>query len=340
MDRSTCGSRPCLRGAFVGLAVVLLALGRPCAGADWKPDRNVEIVVPTGPGGGNDRAGRMVQKLLGDLQLLDVTVSIANKPGAGGVIGWTYLDQQAGNGDYIATSTPTLLTARIAGRSGLTYTDVTPIAQLYSEATVFLVNAASPLKTAQDLVAKLRSDPGSVTVTIGTSTGNNNHVALAALARAAGVDPRRVKAVVFRSSSEATTAVLGGHVDLAVLAGSGHVKAVEAGRLRALAVASARRSAGAYADVPTWKELGYDVVASYWLGVIGPRGLAAPQVDFWNRTFAAVTGSGEWKRYLATYGLENDYMDSEASRRFLATQYEAYETALSALGLAKTGNAK
>ena len=337
MEKRIQYGRPFGRWWMSGAVTLGLLTLVPLAGASsWIPAKNVEIIVATGPGGGNDRAGRTVQNLLRELKLVNVTTTLVNKPGAGGVLGSTYLNQHAGDAHYVSTSTPALLTTHITGRSDVTYTDVTPIAQLYSESSVFLVKTGSSIQNAKDLIERIKRDSSGLTVTIGTSTANNNHIALGALTQAVGGDTRKLKTVVFKSSSEATTAVLGGHVDLAIVAASSHRKQVEAGNMKVLAVASPQRLPGTYANVPTWKELGVNVVSAYWIGIIGPRGLSQSQTEFWDRTFGTLARSEEWKNYLNENGLEDAYMDSQASRRFLDSQYKSYKEALTSLGLAKT----
>ncbi|MCW5603701.1 MAG: tripartite tricarboxylate transporter substrate binding protein [Burkholderiales bacterium] len=329
------------RGAWYRAACLvavsgLLPLSAFSAAASWSPEKNVEIVIASGPGGGNDRVGRTVQKMLQDLKLVNVTTSVVNKPGGGGFIGWTYLNQQAGDAHYISTSTPNLLTTHISGRSQFTYSEITPIAQLYGESGVFVVKSDSKIQSAKDLLERIKNDPAGFSTTVGTGAGNHNHIALGALAQAVGGDPRKLKVVIFKSSSEATTAVMGGHVDVAIVAASSRRKQVEAGTMKALAVASSQRLPGPYAAVPTWKELGVDVVSAFWVGVIGPRGLSRAQTDFWERTFASLVRSDDWKSYLERYSLEDTYMDGQASAKFLDAQYREYKSILSSLGLAKT----
>lgn len=327
-----------LIGGPVALGLLILA---PLSGwADWNPERNIEIVIGTAPGGGNDRAGRTVQRLLKELKLVAVTTSVVNKPGGGGFIGWSYVNQHAGDAHYLSTSTPNLLTTHIAAGSPFTYAEVTPIAQLYSESSVFVVKADSAIQSAADLIERIKRDPASFTTTVGTSAGNHNHIALGAVTRAVGGDPRKLKVVVFRGSAEATTAVLGGHVDVAVVAASSRQKHVEAGSMKALAVASPQRLGGPYASVPTWKELGVDVVAAFWVGVIGPRGLNRAQTDFWDRAFASLAQSEYWKSYLKLNALEDAYMDSQGSARFLEARYKEYKDVLTNLGLARTPGQK
>jgi putative tricarboxylic transport membrane protein len=111
--------------------ILVLAASFACslaAAADWKPDKRVEIVVPNAPGGGNDRVGRIIQKIIQENRLVDVVINVVNKPGGGGVIGFTYLNQHPGDGHYMAIASVTLLTDHISGRTALSYTDVVPIA--------------------------------------------------------------------------------------------------------------------------------------------------------------------------------------------------------------------
>lgn len=302
--------------------------------AQWSPQHNVEIIIGSAPGGGNDRAGRVLQKLLKDLGLVNQVITVVNKPGAGGFLAWTQLNQ-SGDGHTISLSTPNLLTSHIVGRSKFNYTGITPIAQLYSESSVFVVKADHPIQDAKALIRRIKSDPASFSSTVGTGAGNHNHIALAALAQAVGADPSRLKVVVFRGSAEATTAVMGGHVDLAIVAASSRGKQIQAGTMKALAVASPQRLPGVYANVPTWKELGIDLTAAFWVGVIGSRVLGAEQKAYWSKTLASLAKSAEWKKYLEQYDLEDSYMDSEASAAFLAEHYRAYEKILTQLALAK-----
>ena len=302
--------------------------------AQWTPEKNVEIIIGSAPGGGNDRAGRMIQKLLKDLALVPTTVSVVNKPGAGGFLAWTYLNQ-AGDGHSISQSTPNLLTSHIVGRSEFTYNGISPIAQLYSESSVFVVKADHPIQSGKQLIERIKRDPSSLSTTVGTGAGNHNHIALGALAQAVGADPRKLRVVVFRGSAEATTAVMGGHVDVAIVAASSRAKQIESGAMKALAVASPHRLPGVYANVPTWRELGIDLTAAFWVGVIGPRGLTRDQKAFWEKAIATLAQSAEWKKYLQQYSLEDTYMDSEASAAFLAAHYRLYEKILTQLALAK-----
>lgn len=324
------------RWRFV-LAVALVA-STSCAAAQaqpWAPSRNVEIIVGVGPGGGLDRTARRIQKIVQDHGMLDVTATVINKPGGGSTIAQVYLNQHAGDAHYLEISATSLLTNFILGRSPHSYRDFTPIAMLYDEYIGFAVNADSPLKTGRDLLAALKSDPQSLPIGIATSAGNTNHIAAGLAAKHAGADPRKLKVVVFNSGGESMTALLGGHVALVITPSANTIRHLESGRMRVLAIAAPRRLSGPLAVVPTWQEHGADIVVANWRPVIGPRGLSADQVAFWEAFFARLTASETWKSDIEKAGGVNHYMPSAALKRYLEAQHAEFKATLTELGLAK-----
>src|SRR4051812_36597851 len=117
---------PPIRSAVLiaGLMLAGLAAAQPA----WKPDRNIEILVPSAAGGGFDRTGRTIQKVAQARKLIEVSMSINNKSGGGGAIGWAYLSQFKGDAHHIGICSPTLLTNEITGSNGISYRDFTPVA--------------------------------------------------------------------------------------------------------------------------------------------------------------------------------------------------------------------
>ena len=259
---------------FSTLTALLAASGFPQpAFAQWKPQKGVEIVAMSGPGGANDVIARAIQRYLQSHKLVTVPVTVTNRPGAGGVLAWTYLNQHAGDGGYLSVSPINLITEHIAGASPITYTDVTPIAQLFNEYVAYSVRPDSALKGGGNLVQQLKGDPGSASFAVAAALGGANHIATALAMKTAGVDIRKMKFVVFSAGPQSTAAILGGHVDVAVTPVSGIAPHLQAGRVRVLAVTAPRRLPGAFSAVPTLKEQGVDTVFSSFRGVIGPRDL-------------------------------------------------------------------
>lgn len=244
------------------LLAVLVACATQTSAADpagaqsatWRPEQNVEISVATAPGGGADRTARFIQKLLQEKKLIPVPVVVANKPGGGGGIGLRHLNQHTGNGHYLQVCSPNVLAGYIVGQVPINYTDVTPIATLYSEYLLVAVRADSPVKTGRDLIERLRQDPKSLSLTVGISLGNMNHIGAALPLRAGGVDVKALKAVVFNTVAESVTAVVGGHIDIVAATRSIVLAQTQAGNLRVLGIAAPQRVHGIFAGVPTWKE--------------------------------------------------------------------------------------
>ncbi len=307
------------------------ALAQPA----WKPDGPVEISVPSGPGGGTDHTARVIQKIWQERQFLSVPVAVLNKPGGGGLIALTYLKQFSGNGHFLQVASAVLLTSHIVGRSTLNYTDLTPVALLQSEYVVLAVKSDSPLRSAGDLVARLKHDPAAISFAVGTSLGGVNHSAAAALARAAGAEPRKMKTVVFKSSSESAVAALGGHVDVMSASASQVLTHVRSGALRIIAVSAPKRMAGELNSVPTLKEQGVDAVANNFRLLIGPGGLTAAQLAYWDQVMAKLVQADEWKKDLDLNLNENTYLNSRDVRKYLDAEYAELKILLTAMGMAK-----
>jgi putative tricarboxylic transport membrane protein len=306
------------------LAALVAAVGVPArtrAAEPWKPDHNVEFIVPTAPGSTMDLLARVIQKIWQEQHAVDVPLTVEAKSGAGGAVAWTYVSRKEGDGHYIAISGPTLLANEILHVGELSYRDVTPIAQLFTEYTVFAVRADGPIKTGADLVKAMRT---SRTLTIGVAPGfgGSNHVAFLKLAAAANIDPNTLTMVPFRGANDSVTALLGGHIEVADATMSALAPFLHSGKLRAIAVAAPKRLQGDHADVPTWKEQGFDVVEGNWRGIVGPKDLSPAALAYWDSRVAQLIKSPEWADVLKRYQWDADYANSGDSKRFLDRQFD------------------
>jgi len=317
------------------LTIACFASSPVAAQSAWRPSRNVEIIAGASPGGGFDTTARVMQRIWQDKKIVEVPLSVVNKPGGGGTIGYVYMNTHPGDGHYLSISSPSMLASRIMGRNPLSHSDLTPVAQLFNEYIVFLVRAESPLKTGKDIVERLKKDPSALSIGIATALGNHNHMATGLALRAGGVDLKALKTPVFNSGGEATTALLGGHIDLVPTPASNAVSLLASGKVRALAVSSSERLPGVFATTPTWKEQGYAAVFSSWRGLVGPRGLTAEQLRYWEAAVEKMVDSEEWKQDLQKNYWLNGYMNSAASRQFLDHQYGEFRAVLNDLGLAR-----
>jgi putative tricarboxylic transport membrane protein len=301
----------------------------------WKPEGPVEIIVPSGPGGGTDRTARVLQQVMQQKQLLPVPVNVVNKTGGGGTVALSYLSQFKGDARYLHLASAVLLTSHIVGRTPINYTDLTPVALLQSEYVVLAVKNDSPLKSTTDLLARLKQDPASLSISVGTSFGGANHSAIAAVARSGGVDPKKLKTVVFKASSEAAVAALGGHVDVVSASASQVLTHVRSGALRLIGVTAPARLKGDLAKVPTLKEQGINVEVNNFRMLVGPNGMTAAQLAYWDQVLAKLVQADEWKKDLERDVVEDTYMNSRDIRKYLDSEYAELKSLLIEMGLAK-----
>ena len=327
----------CLRLHLAALTALttLAALTAPVQAQSWAPTKNVEIVVSAAPGGSNDKTGRSVEKLLNDLKLVPATLSVVNKPGGGGNLAYAYMNQHVADAHYLLVGTTALLSNHIVGSSKLSYADFTPIASLFNDYVVFAVNANSPVKSGKDMASVLRSDPKAMAIGFATALGGHNHIAAGLLMKAMGGSARDLKVVAFKGSAEAVTALMGAHLELVTTAAGNVAAHVQGGRLRAVAVSADKRMGGPFANVPTWKEQGVNLVYGGWRSIMGPKGISAAQVAFWENALRKAAQSADWKTELERNYWSDDFVTSAQFRKDLEKDYADMKAVLTDLGLAK-----
>lgn len=320
--------------AGVAVLVATTAAAGAHAQTDWKPSKAVELIAMNAPGGGSDRILRIMARIMQERRLVEVPLAVVNKPGGGGSVAFAYLNQHAGDAHYLQLAGRSVLTNNIVGR-GPSYTEFTPIVFLFGEYISVTVRPDSPVKSGRDLVERLKKDPAALSFGIATSLGNPNHQGVAAALRAAGIDVRKLRTVIFPSGGAATTAMLGGHIDVVPITAAFAASMASQGQVRVLAVTSPTRLPDVLADVPTWREQGYDAVVSNWRSVFGPKGMTPAQVAYWESVFRRFVDSEEWKKELADNFWLSEFMGSVETRKYLDQDYVQARSFLAELGLAK-----
>jgi putative tricarboxylic transport membrane protein len=327
----------------VSLTVVLGACAASLAGGfaalaqtSWVPRHPVELVAQSAPGGGTDVTARLVQRIWQAKGLVEQPVSVVNKAGGGGSVALSYMTRHPKDGHYLEVASTALLTSQITGASPFGFRDFAPIAILASDYLAFAVRSDSPVKTGTDLMAKLASNPTSMSIAIGTAAGGVNNVAAVLVARAAGVDAHKLKTVVFNSSAESALALLGGHVDLVVASVSEIIQFVEDKRVRVIAITAPQRLGGVLSVVPTWKEQRQEIVVDNFRPVIGAPDLGAQELAYWDRVFTETVETAEWQQDLEKNLWTNTYRPSKDALTYMESQYKELQAALSDIGLAKT----
>lgn len=319
---------------IIGAAIVT-AVPPAHAQQTWSPSRNVEIVVGSAPGGSNDKTARTVEKAIVDAKLIPTSLTVVNRPGGGSSIAFSYVSQKKADPHTLLIGTTALLTNHIVGTSPLSYMDFTPIASLFNDYVVFAVNANSPIKTGRDLIARLKENPQSVSIGFATTLGSHNHIAAGLLAKSVGVNPRSLKAVAFKGSAEAITQVLGGHIDMVTTAAGNVAGHLAEGRMRVIGVSSDKRFPGAFAQVPTWKEQGANLVYGGWRAIMAPKDITPAQIAYWEGVLRKVTSTPEWKANLDKNYWSDDFVGHAQFSKDIAKDYNDIKAVLVDLGLAK-----
>ena len=316
------------RDAFLKSMLALAATaGLPF---DARAGVNIKMMIPANPGGGWDGTGRAFGKAMIDAKAVE-TVQYDNKGGAAGVIGLAqFVNSSKGDPNALIMMGAVMLGGIITGKPQVSLDKATPIARLTSEYNVFVVPAASPIKTMKEVVDQLKKDPGSVKWG-GGSRGTTEHICASMLATKVGVDPKKVNYVAFRGGGEATAAILGGNV---TVGGGGYSEMAEyiaAGKMRPIGVTSEKRLPGI--NVPTLKELGYDVVLGNWRGLYGAPGITAEQRAALTDMVIKTTKTKSWIESMEKNGWTPALMTGRAFDDFVDAEFSSLRGTMHLAGM-------
>ena len=318
----------------VAIATIAVTLAPGVAAQEWRPAKPVELIATNAPGGGSDRIGRIMIKIMQDRKLVPTAVNLVNKPGGGSAVAYNYLNQFPANGHFLVMGSRSFLTNHIAGH-GPNPADFTPVVHLFDEYIAVTVKPVSPIRTGRDLLSFMRKDPTAISFGIATSLGAPNHSGVAAPFKAAGIDMKKMKNVIFPSGGAASTALMGGHVDVVPISVAFATSLMRNGQVRLIAITAPERLGGDLKHVPTWKEQGADVVVAQWRVLIGPRGMTPEQIAYWENTMKRLMEHEDWKNEMESNFWRANFQGSAPTRKFLARDEQDARAFLSELGLAK-----
>lgn len=296
-------------------SVVALAPSALCAQA-W-PTKPVRIVVSSGAGGTADILARMIGERLSPA--LGQPIVVENRPGAGGHTGASAVAHSVPDGYTLLMSGAPTHSVGPHLFKRLNYEpmrDVPPVAMAAAAPNLLVVNASLPVKSLDDLIKLARQKPGEITYS-SAGSGTSGHLAAELLKSTAKVDMRHIP---YKSGPEAVTGVLTGEVGFIFFTVPSVLPQVEAGKLRALAITSAERSA-LVPNVPTVAEQGFpgfEVLA--WYALFAPRETPKPVVDRLSAEIAKVVNMPEIKDKMIQLGAEPKYMNPEQLTSFVAVE--------------------
>jgi tripartite-type tricarboxylate transporter receptor subunit TctC len=295
---------------------IALALFISAAAAQGYPAKPIRLIVPFPPGGGTDISARTVANKLSEGGKW--TFVVENKPGAGGNLGVEQAVKSAPDGYTLVIGQTSNLAINPALYAKLPYDplkDLSPVALIVSAPVVLVVAANSNYRSLADLIGSARSE----TVTYASpGNGTVSHLSGELLQHAAGV---KLTHVPYKGAAQALTDTLGGQVQSFMSSVPSALGQIRSGRLRALAVTSAKRSQELPA-VPTIAESGYPgFEASTWYGLLVPAGTPAPIIVLLNTEVNRVLATREVRDRLASEGGDTLGGSPERFAAFLAAEH-------------------
>jgi putative tricarboxylic transport membrane protein len=293
---------------------------------------SIKMLVPANPGGGWDQTGRGLAQALQQNDLVK-KIQIDNKGGAAGTIGLAqFVNSAKGDPTAVLIGGSVMVGGIALNKSPVNLSQVTPIARLTGEYDVLVVPANSPIKSLKDLIAQFKANPGSVSWG-GGSAGGTDHIIVAMIAQASGVDASKINYIPFAGGGEAQAAVLGGHVTVGLSGWNEFAGQIQSGKMRPLAVTSGKRLPGI--DVPTLKEQGVDVEMSNWRAIFAAPGINDAQKRELMVAIDKAVRTKTWQDLLAKNGWSDAYLVGDAFQHYLDNEVKQTEKIINSLGLIK-----
>jgi tripartite-type tricarboxylate transporter receptor subunit TctC len=300
----------------------------PARAQDY-PTRPIKLVVGFAAGGTTDFMARLVADKL--RSPLGQPIVVENRTGANGAIGAEFVAKAAADGYtlYFTTAGVAAVYPHLKPAPYDTLRDFVGVSRVAFNSTMLVVNAATPVRSAQDLAALARAKPGKITIAI-TGLGSVSHLGAELFQAAAGI---KLVEVPYRGAAPAMTDLLGGTLDSLFGDGPTVITQIQAGKIRAIAATSHNRSE-IFPDVPTFVEQGFaDTVADQWAGVLAPAGTPARIVARLNAAIAAVMREPEVRARLAQTGVVPGVNSPEEFAAYLKDEDERWARVIREKGI-------
>ena len=310
------------------LVVATLAPSAAAQSAGSYPSKPLRLVVPYTPGASNDTLSRATAEAMSPI--LGQPIVIDNRPGAGGMIGAEHAARSPADG-YTILNVQASFATNVAIRAKMPYDvfkDFAYIGMMARSPMIVVVHPSMPVRTTKELVALARKRPGDLNY--GSSgTGGSNHLATELFAKTANI---RITHVPYKSVGPAMTDLAGGHVQMVITSLPSALVLVKAGRLKALGVASERRSNFA-PDIPTIKEGGVPYMSELWWGLAAPGKTPPEIVDRLSDALRKAMQTAQLKQRYATEGAEALPMTPQEFTRYVHNEVTRWRQVVSDAGL-------
>ena len=314
--------------ALLGVLGVLVSATAPAQSYPTKP---IEIIVHTSAGSGGDVVSRAVAEIIRVNKFLPQTLTVNNRVGGAGVVGFSYFKTKRGDPYHMLSVTGTILAMAYRPDTNIGLENYTPLALFAIDPQTIMVPFDSPFKTFRDLMEAARAKPDTL---VGATTSVQGTGRLVIHLMEKNVPGAKFKFVTFKGGSEAVTSVAGGHTTFTTENLSEGLGFVEGKKVRVLAISADRRLPQA-PDVPTLQELGYPITAGTIRGFTFTAGVPKESVTIMEAALKKAHDTAEWKD-LAKRNLYQDvFMGGAEFTKFLNTRAAEYKEFYDAIGLGK-----
>lgn len=293
------------------------------------PSRAIEVVVQYGAGGGSDIFVRSL--MMPARSTLKVPINVTNLTGGAGVKASTYVLSQPADGYTIYNFSPEQLINTIFGRENYKE-EFAPLCNVQQDLSMFYVRAESPFKTMKDVIKYAKENPGKLQFT-GTTAASPDEVIIMLFAKKAGI---KVKYIPFDAAPETHAAVLGGHIDLLHEEPGVIMSLIEAKKLRPLIIFTEKR-VEKFSDVPTGRELGYDITMGRWRGLCVKKGTPPEIVNYLADVFKKAANHSSYKAiaHASLLDLREGWKGPQEYGKFWDEEYANYKEIFEELGYLK-----
>lgn len=319
------------RNLIRGSVAAVLGLVASASFAAW-PDRPITLIVPWGAGGGTDATARIIGSLLE--KDLGQPVNVVNRTGGSGVVGHQAIAAAAPDGYTIGLITVEISMMHWQGLTELSGASYTPIGLVNFDPSALQVRADSPYKSANDLLAAVKANPGKFKAS-GTGQGGIWQLAIAGMLKSLNVDPAAVPWVPSAGAAPGLQDLVAGGVEVVPCSLPEARSLIDAGKVRSLALMSDKPSA-LYPNVPTLKSAtGSDWKIGAWRGIAAPKGLAPEARDKLVAAIKKIAASKDYTDFMASRGFGVVYEGPEAFAQSMAKSDADLGATMKAVGIAK-----
>ncbi|MGB6053103.1 MAG: tripartite tricarboxylate transporter substrate-binding protein [Rhodococcus sp. (in: high G+C Gram-positive bacteria)] len=321
-------SKSLLAIAVIGAVTVAgIDASRSQSGSDARS--KLTMIAPAAAGGGWDLVAREAQQAMRSDNIVN-NAQVVNVPGAGGTIGLSQLESLSGQATTMMVTGTVMLGGIAINNSETTLADTVPIAKLAEDFEVFVVPKESPYQNVEDMIAAWRANPGGLPIG-GGSLGGIDHIVAGQLAQQADIDPAAINYIAYSGGGEVLTALLSNTVGVAVSGYNDFRDQIEAGNVRALAVAAPEPVDGI--DVDTFAELGYDVDLVNWRGFVAPPGISDEDRQTLIDIVTEMSETEQWASAVERTRWKESFLTGDEFGEFLEVEQTRITDILRELGL-------